>query len=201
MNPLIETWSEDQLLFKIFRDPRQPLDFNRSQTSARFRPIFDQDIPVATIYAAKDHETALAEVLFRGVDKIEFNLPRLLLRKNIHGLFLCSIRVRRPLKLIALHGLGLQRLNLLRGDVIDTTSVAYEATALLAQKLYDHTTDATGITWTSRQNDSSKACVLWGSRIKPQDLTLHRSPIPLQSEAGLQLIREMCVKSNFLFEG
>ena len=112
-------------MMRVFTASRGPTGFNPTASAGRFRPIFTGPpharIPVPTISAADNVETAIAEGLLRGVD--EGGARRHLFRAEVDGLALSEIVAGRELRLVRLHGIGLTRLRLLRAELIRPTSV------------------------------------------------------------------------------
>jgi len=189
-------------LVRIYEGRWGPLGFNPTSSAGRFRPIHDAGSVVPTAYAANDEETAFAEVLLRGVDALSGgNLPRLY-RKEVDGIEMVRLIPKRELRLARLNGTGLTRLKLLRSQMIDLYPPNYPYTAAWAQALYDCPTELDGISWTSRQNDSGRAVILWQGPVDPQqDLEEDGDPIELDSEPGLELVRQAAVTAGFAFSG
>ena len=116
---------------------------------------------------------------------------------------MATVRLIRDLPLARLHGAGLTRLGLLREHVIDCHERDYPYTAEWGQALHDGCgASIAGIAWTSRQNDSSKALMLWGNRVEPnEDLSLVDHPISIDEEPGLELVRLACARAGIDFAG
>ena len=74
------------------------------------------------------------------------------------------IRCKRVLSLVDLSSKGLKRIGLQRRDLIDTPVVEYERCREWAQRLHS-LTPAQGLLWTSRQDDSAQALLVFGDRI------------------------------------
>lgn len=202
LEPLVEVWPADRPLFRVYSSQWGPLGFNPSGATGRFRPIYDGGEIVPTAYAADDEETALAEVLLRGVDALsDGRTPRLYL-KEVKGVEMVRLVPTREIPLARLNGPGLTRLKLLRTQVIDLYPSDYPYTATWAQALYDCPIDLAGILWTSRQNDSGRAVILWEGPLDPeQDLEQDGDPVPLDSEPGLELVRQAAAAAGFTFSG
>jgi hypothetical protein len=124
---------------------------------------------------------------------------RRLYGKEIIGLERRVIVAKRPLRLVRLHGLGLTRLELKRHDLIDCGSNHYDFTAEWSQALYDCPQEPDGLIWASRQNDGSKAMILFGGRIHPTELEALADAVPLDAGPGLDEIRQACADSNIDF--
>jgi hypothetical protein len=204
LSPNIEVLEAGSTLVRIYQRRFGPLDFYLGDASARFRPIRNASGSVVpTAYGAHDQETAIAEAVLRGVSALHRDLPRRrLFRLEVDGLDMARLRIHRPLRLVRLHGLGLIRLNLLREHVIDCPESEYHYTAAWAQALYGHRSRPHGLAWTSRQNDTSRAFMLWGgTRVRPDWLQLEGDPVALDRDPGLDLIRHVCAEAGVDFEG
>jgi hypothetical protein len=203
LSPAIELWEAGKPLTRIYHRRRGPLGFNPTKATGRFRPVRDSAGKVVpTAYAAEDQETALAEGLLRGVEAIEAGRRRRLFVREVQNLSLVTLVPKADLKLARLHGQGLQRLELLREDIIDCNASRYPYTAEWAQALYHCPEPLAGIIWTSRQNDSGKALLLWEGPIKPKKvLEKAGASLPLDDDPGLDLVRQACAYASIDFEG
>jgi hypothetical protein len=202
IKPLLETLPRGYTLIRTYQCTQGPLSFNPTTSSARFRPVRDrlgQIVPTA--YLAADEETALAEGVLRGVSAIAAGaLPRRLYRAEVEGLALVRLSVQRPIRVARLHGAGLARLGLLRAHVVDCEEADYPYTAAWAQSLWGSPHRPAGIAWTSRQNDSARAYLLWEPRVHGR-LLLDGPEIALDREPGLDRVRQACVAAGVDFEG
>jgi RES domain len=203
LRPALDPWPAGKPLVRLFHRDRGPLGFNPSSVSARFRPVHDRDgAVVPTAYAAADRETAFAESLLRGADFLARDERPRLYRKEVEGIEMVTLSPRRELPLARLHGQGLTRLRVLRSELIDVGPTDYPYTADWAQAIYDCPAKVAGIAWTSRQNDSERAVMLWQGPVDPAaDLEQADDPVPLDREPGIDLVREACVDAGFDFEG
>jgi hypothetical protein len=204
LSPAIEVLAAGSALIRVYERRFGPFDFNPEDAVARFRPIRDASgAVVPTAYGAHDQETAIAETILRGVSALNRGSPRRrLFRLELDGLDMARLRAEKPLRLVRLHGLGLTRLNLLREHLIDSPESEYYYTAAWAQTLYRHRSRPHGLVWTSRQNDTSRAFMLWGgTRVRPEWLQMEGDPVALDREPGLDLIRQVCADAGVDFEG
>lgn len=203
LDPAEELWPSGKSVFRLFDRSRDPLEFNPTGSSARFRPIVSaKGAIVPTAYGGDDEETALAEALLRGVDVLNKGTRRRLFIKDVKGVSLVRLEPKADVRLARLRGQGLTRLGLTRADVIDCESSRYPYTAEWGQAIHDCAGDFAGIVWTSRQNDSGRALMLWGDRIDPPvDLRVVSAPIALDCDPGIDLVRQACAYAGFDFEG
>lgn len=203
LDPLLEEIPAGTELLRVYDRRRGPLDFNPTASSARFRPIHDRHgTVVPSAYAASDIETALAEAVLRGVTALRDGSARpRLYGLQVDPLDLCVVRLTRALRVARLHGAGLTRLGLLRQDIIDCDEADYPYTARWSQALWGSRSRPHGIAWTSRQNDSGRAYVLWAGRVKRDGIIAPRHAIRLDREPGRDLVRRACAAAGVDFEG
>lgn len=203
LDPLVEEIPAGTELVRVYDRRWGPLNFNPTSTSARFRPIHDhRGTVVASTYVASDVETALSEAVLRGVTALRGGTARpRLYGLQVDPLDLCLIRLTRAVRVARLHGAGLTRLGLLRQHVIDCDEAEYPYTARWAQALWGARSRPHGIAWTSRQNDSGRAYVLWAGRVKPGAITAPQHAIRLDRDPGRDLVRQACAAARVDFEG
>lgn len=203
LDPLLEEVPAGTELVRVYDRRWGPLHFNPTSSPARFRPIDDRHgTVVPSAYAASDVETALAEAVLRGVTALRGGAahPRLY-GLQVDPLDLCVIRLTRAVRVARLHGAGLTRLGLLREHVIDCDEADYPYTARWAQALWGSRSRPHGIAWTSRQNDSGRAYVLWAGRVRPRAIIAPRHAIRLDRDPGRDLVRRACAAARVDFEG
>jgi hypothetical protein len=203
LDPLIDTLPPGTELTRVF-DRRWPAtSFNPTEGSARFRPVRDRvGAVVPTAYLGSDRETALSEVLLRGVSAlVKTGVPRRLYRYEVEGYELCPLVLTRAVRVARLHGAGLTRLGLVRAHVIDCQENAYDYTAAWAQALWGSRRRPAGLAWTSRQSDSGRAFMLWEARVPEGTLERLAAPVALDREPGLDLVRRACALAGIDFEG
>lgn len=137
---------------------------------------------VPTLYGVSTLEGALAESIFHNVP---VRGPKKLIRRyRLKPLLVSTIAPRRDLKLVQLHGYGLDRLRVSRAELIDSRARQYPRTAAWAAALHARREDADGLIWTSRKHDTSLALVLFGDRVRRDDLEVIEPPVPLFSGDG-----------------
>lgn len=203
LDPLIEAIASGTRLVRVHPRSRGPLQFNPTVVPGRFRPVLDSTgAPVPTAYTALDIETAISEVVLRGVSGLARSASRQrLYRLEIAELQLSMLITRRALRVVRLHGVGLTRLGLLREHLIDTLESEYLYTAEWASALYGVRARPHGLCCTSRQNDSGRALLLWETRLPRDALELQVPGIALDREPGLELARLVCADAGIDFEG
>lgn len=202
-DPLIETLAIGTTLVQVYPRDRGVLTYNATDAAGRFRPVHDaHGAVVPTIYLASDEETALAETVLRGVTALgSADWARRLYRWQLTGLSISRVLVARPLRVARLHGAGLVRIGLRRADVIDCEEREYPYTAAWAQAIWGCRRRPAGIAWTSRQNDSGQAYVVWQTRAHAGALTQVGAQLDLDREPGLDRTRTACVAAGVDFEG
>lgn len=203
VDPLIDELAAGTELTRVYDRRWSATSFNPAEGRAQFRPVRDRGgAVVPTAYFGSDPETALSEVLLRGVTALaESGLPRRLYRHEIDGYDLCRLVLTRPVRVVRLHGAGLTRLRVLRAHVVDCDEDAYEYTAAWAQALWGSRRRPAGLVWTSRQSDSGRAYMLWEPRVSPGTLASVAAALALDREPGLDAVRRACVDAGIDFEG
>lgn len=191
LSPLLTTWQEGRRLFRCYNLAREATEFHARDATrrGRFHPLtpLDGDPAVPVLYAADDQLGALSETVFHDVPvRGDKRVPMAKLR----GRAIAEIVVARDLRLIDLSSDGLRRLGLSRGELIDSDARSYGDTANWAAVLHAHPAGADGLLWVSRQRDTSRALILFGDRVKPDDVRLceESTPLPLSFGAGLDLV-------------
>lgn len=193
VDPRTEVIAAKTEIFRVYNRTWGPTGFNPTDSSARFRPVRNRKREIVpTAYAGLDDETAIAEVLLRGVSALAKGVRRRLYRKQLEDISMATLTCGRDLRLVRMHGSGLTRLHLLRQHVIDCEESDYPYTAEWAQALYGWRKRAHGIIWTSHQNDSEKALVLWEGRVDPGWLEVVGDPVSLDEGPGLDRVRRLC---------
>jgi hypothetical protein len=153
--------------------------FNPSRKgNARFSPIHDPDGKIIpTLYAGTTLDCALMETIFHDVPFAAGFKP-LSIRKmvgKVHTVF----TPRVDLNLIDLSTIGLRRLGVDRAHLIDTTKWHYPETRKWSERFYVEYGEVQGLRWTSRQDDSAQAVMLFGTRANSADLVLTGPSTPL----------------------
>jgi hypothetical protein len=100
------------------------------------------------------------------------------------NLVVSRVRPKRRLQAVDLSTKGLKRLGLHRTDLIDTTTTAYPLTRVWGEWLHS-ASRATGLLWTSRQDDATRALALFGDRVS-------------ESAFKVEVERELLCKDEYL---
>ena len=83
------------------------------------------------------------------------------LKEQVHS----ELKTTAELALVDLRSTALRKLGVERKAIIDTEKDQYPHTRSVAAQIHSQRADAQGLLWTSRQDDSAKAMVLFGDRI------------------------------------
>jgi len=131
---------------------------------ARFSPIQNQHgQPIPTLYAADSFQAALMETVFHDVP----HDPgfKLFDRRKLHRQRHSRLQTHAALILADLSSKPLRKLGVTRRQLIDTEKDQYPHTRLWAQAIHAQHPEIQGLYWTSRQDDSARAVMLFGDRI------------------------------------
>lgn len=189
-------WPADQPIYR-FHSPIYPGNsFNPTDAAYRFSPVYRGGKVVPVSYCGASFDCGLAETVFHDVPLTGVRAVSL---AEVAARFYSVLRPARSLRLAELHGFGLRRLGLVQGDIIDFGSEGYAVSREWGQAIYDWRDesgeDLDGIVWMSRQFNSERALMLFGSlrgaaRVKTSDLRLDpdESNIPLDDPATLERV-------------
>jgi hypothetical protein len=109
---------------------------------------------------------------------------------------LSALTVNADLDVVSLHGEGLRSLGLFAADITHTYPSAYPRATRWAAWLHAHTR-ASGLTWTSHQDDDEHAFVLFGDRVPAGALVPEdggagsHPPLPLGAGDGLDWTKQV----------
>lgn len=168
-------------LWRVHPRAYRAAQFNSSSGGdARFSPLHGSGgdlIPV--LYGASSRAGAIMETVFHDTPTPpgDYVLDIETLREQ--DLVISCIRPKRGRKIVDLSTKGLKRLGLHRTDIIDTSTSAYPLTRQWAEWLHETATEAAGMYWTSRQDDESRAVVLFGDRLTESafEVEIDREPL------------------------
>lgn len=160
-------WPAGRLIHRIHQDLYGALQFNPGlRGNARFSPVQDaRGKPIPTLYGGASFACAAMESVFHDVpfapgykfyDKAK-------LAGQVHSQFDAGV----DLVLVDLGSRALRKLGAQRSQLIDTEKDQYPLTRLWAEAIHAGFDEVQGLCWTSRQDDSAAAVVLFGDRIDP----------------------------------
>lgn len=201
--PVIHTWPQHQPIYRIHPQRYTSLAFNDSGLGdARFSPLIRANGKIIpTMYGGSSFQCAAMETVFHDLPR---NIDDFILDfDSLSSAVVSQLAPLRDLRLLALTTVGLVPLGLKKTEVIETTVHAYPHTRALALAWQQQFPDIDGLYWISRQDDQAGACVLFGDRIKANDLTLSRASQGL-TEPGqlgqlLQLTRHLGIRKARAF--
>ncbi len=104
--------------------------------------------------------------------------------KHVGGRSRSSLRFRVDLTLVDLSTISLRRLGISRTKLIDTDASHYSETREWAVALHEQHLAAQGLKWTSRQDDTATALVLFGDRVNASAFELLTGPLSLLEPDG-----------------
>jgi hypothetical protein len=185
LNATLIDWKPDARLHRVHDGAWGPAEFNRSRFgNARFSPLFDNSGNIVpTLYAGTTLDCALMETIFHDVPYAS-GLKTVSKRSRIAGHLISRIQLETKLTVIDLSAIALRKLGISRTDLLETEKDHYPASREWARTLYSQYTQAQGLLWTSRQDDRSLACILFGDRIAAGSLASVAEPLPLLHPDG-----------------
>lgn len=87
-------------------------------------------------------------------------------KRRLTGLTHSTVRIEQALRLADLTSIPLRKLGVNRKQLIDTEADQYPVTRLWAEAIHAQCPHAQGLAWVSRQDDSARAVMLFGDRIR-----------------------------------
>lgn len=156
-------------------------------TPSRFAPLHHPDgTPIPTLYAATTVAGVLSESVFHDV--AYRGRGRRILAGRLAGLAVSTLIVVEPIRLALLAGLGLRRIGVRRRDLVESGPGSYGLTAAWALALHSCPAAPSGLLWTSRQDDTASAILLFGDRVPETTLMVASAPVWLDRGSGLALV-------------
>ena len=104
--------------------------------------------------------------------------------KHVAGRSHSSLRFRVDLALVDLSTISLRRLGISPSELIDTDTSRYSETREWAVALHEQYSAGQGLKWTSRQDDTAVALVLFGDRVDDSAFELTDGPVSLLQSDG-----------------
>lgn len=194
LNPLIHEWDAGRPILRCHDTRFAATEFNRTGSEGRFRPVRSKGRIVGTVYGAQDDAGAIAESVFRPVPV--GTAVRQVGRARLVPLMISTLASNRTLRLASLHGNGLRRAGASRAQLIDSEADQYAALAAWGQALHDCPATPDGIVWRSRHYDDSYAFVLFGDRVRRNELQVVEPPLPLAVGRGLERVMELAEQAD-----
>ncbi|MGO9337833.1 MAG: RES family NAD+ phosphorylase [Terracidiphilus sp.] len=179
LDATVVLWGKGEEFYRVHDAVYKGNEFNPSRKgNARFSPIRDSDgriIP--TLYAGTSLDCALMETIFHDVPFVAGFKPLSFtkLEGKVHTVFTPKV----DFKLVDLGTIALRRLGVDRAHLIDTTKWHYQETRKWAERFYAQFGDVQGLRWTSRQDDSAQAIMLFGTRANSKYLVVSGPSTPL----------------------
>lgn len=155
-----------ELMHRVHQEKYAANQFNPSVVgNARFSPISGVDGKVIpTIYAATTFDGAAMETVFHDVPFEPGFKPvdKAKLKHQSHS----TILLTSDLLLADLGTVWLRKLGVAKTELIESDKDQYPDTRKWAEAIHAQRKDIQGLSWMSRQDDRSRAVVLFGDRIK-----------------------------------
>jgi hypothetical protein len=159
------TWPAGTPIHRVHHSQYGGVQFNPGlQGNARFSPIRNIDgDPIPTLYGGSSFACAAMESVFHDVP---FAAGYKTWDKNkLDGQVHSPFEAATGLMLADLGSKALRKLGVQRKALIDTEKDQYPVTRLWAEAIHAQCPQVQGLCWTSRQDDSALAVVLFGDRI------------------------------------
>ena len=180
----LTTLEKGQVLHRVHQDRYDAGQFNPGkQGNARFSPIQnDQGQPIPALYGGTTLDCALMETIFHDVPHTAGfkSLDKGKLAGQMHSI----LEVMQPLQLVDLSNIALRKLGITRKQLIDTEKDQYPATRQWAAAIHHQCQQAQGLIWVSRQDDTSRAVMLFGDRIPKGALRPQGQPRSLTEDGN-----------------
>lgn len=204
LDPLLYVWASGTGLVRCYDVNWGSRDFHAGDAGhrGRFSPfraaVQGDNLPV--LYAANDLAGALSETIFHDVPaRGTKHVPIAKLRHRLA----VTLVADRDLRLVDLTSDGLRRLDLSRAELIESDARTYSSTAAWARTLHAHPEAFDGLTWVSRQRDTSRAVIIFGDRVAKDSLSVSADeiPLPLALGAGLERVLELADRADITITG
>ena len=190
--PLVEPWPAGQPIIRCHEVAFGATEFNPNAAARRFRPVLEGGHVVPTLYGATSVPGALSETVFHDVPVR--GRARRVQRRRLASVVRSAVVPTRDLRLAQLHGTGLPRLGVRHAELIESSARQYPRTAAWGQVLYDLPDKLDGLIWVSRQHNTSRAVMLWGTRVaRLAELAPDpgRHPVPLYVGQGFDEVERL----------
>jgi len=201
LNISLTTLAAGTVLHRIHDQQYNAVQFNPSiGGNARFSPIQNsKGVPIPTLYAGITQNCALMETAFHDVPYVPGfkTVDKNKLIELVHSI----VETTSDLTLVDLASVPLRKLGITRNELIDTEKDQYPVTRLWAKEIYSQCPAAQGLVWISRQDDSTKAIVLFGDRVNTgvlqqsgdslsitEDSATYTAVLELADQLGVQIV-------------
>ncbi len=156
-DPVIDTVPAGHLLYRVLSATRIATDFNPGiGAPTRFGFFGDPVVPI--MYAADTEDAAIAETLLHDIPATGGILPY----DQYADKVLVRLALTRNVRVAALHGLGLRRLEVTTEEITASPASTYSTTVRWAEAAHGIGLD--GMVWMSRLCNDTKAYVFFGDR-------------------------------------
>lgn len=159
------TWKVGAALHRVHLNVYAAEAFNPGiKGNARFSPIVNAaGKPIPTLYGGTSFNCAAMETVFHDVPFAPGlkTFAKHKLERQLHSV----LAITATLTLADLRNVPLRKLGVERKQLIDTEKDTYGQTRKWAQAIHAQHARIQGLCWTSRQDDSAMAVMLFGDRI------------------------------------
>lgn len=181
------TWTAGTSIHRIHLQRYGADQFNPGlDGNARFSPIRDiHGQPIPTLYGGTSFDCAAMETVFHDVPFAAGlkTYDKGKLTEQQHSLLHC----RQDLLLVDLGSKALRKLGVTRNRLIDTEKDQYPMTRQWAEAIHRQRQDVQGLCWTSRQDDSARAFMVFGDRVAATSFERLGQPRSLLHDSGVYM--------------
>ena len=159
------TWKARTALHRVHLDVYAAEAFNPGiKGNARFSPVVKAaGKPIPTLYGGSSFECAAMETVFHDVP-FAAGL-KTFAKDKLDGQLHSVLATTAALTLADLRNVPLRKLGVERKQLIDTEKDTYDQTRKWAAAIHSQHAHIQGLCWTSRQDDSAMAVMLFGDRV------------------------------------
>lgn len=161
--------------------------------AGRFHFFASRDVPAADVpalYFAQTPTAALCETILRYTPE---GAPSRLAPASYRNKAISELTLGRDLKMAMFHSEGLRTLDIMSGQLTDTTSDNYPQTRKWAEAAYGEGFD--GLAWMSHQLNGRSSWMVFGDRVQEPDLEV-TGMLPLVAGNGFNWMVNVCAEMN-----